>query len=100
MRRPARLLTPVRMRAFNGVSAVFWLVMTPVALIDGWASSVTFVAILSLWALVAASIAGFVASRVEVAQDEADIPGEVVARIVLETEVEILEDLTGDDGAT
>lgn len=78
-------LTPKLMLRFNGASTLFWLLMTPVALVTGWATSVTFVSVLSLWALVAASLSGYVASRVEVAQDEADIAAEVVAKVVSDT---------------
>ena len=43
---------PVFMRQVNGWFTVFWIAMIPVSLITGWISSVTYVAVLSLWALV------------------------------------------------
>jgi len=54
----------------NGWLTVFWIVMIPVSLITGWISSVTYVAVLSLWALVSGHWAAWQAARVEVHQDE------------------------------
>ena len=57
-------------------------------------SSVTYVAALSLWALVSGHWSAWQAARVEVNQeaeakerDDADVPGEIVERIVKETDV-------------
>ena len=61
---------PVFMRRVNGWLTVFWLVMIPVSLITGWISSVTYVAALSLWALVSGHWSAWQAARVEVRQDE------------------------------
>ena len=82
------LLPPHRMRLFNGLSVIVWLIMTPVSLITGLAESVTFVSILSLWALVAASISGYVASRVEVKQHEQNIAAEVTDALLRDTTLE------------
>ena len=54
----------------NGWLTIFWIVMIPVSLVTGWISSVTYVAVLSLWALVSGHWAAWQAARVEVHQDE------------------------------
>jgi hypothetical protein len=59
---------PVFMRQVNGWLTIFWIAMIPVSLITGWISSVTYVAVLSLWALVSGHWAAWQAARVEVAQ--------------------------------
>ena len=59
---------PVVMRQVNGWLTIFWIVMIPVSLITGWISSVTYVAVLSLWALVSGHWAAWQAARVEVTQ--------------------------------
>jgi len=58
------------MRRVNGWFTIFWIVMIPVSLATGWISSVTYVAVLSLWALVSGHWAAWQAARVEVHQDE------------------------------
>jgi hypothetical protein len=85
---------PLFMRRVNGWLTIFWIVMIPVSLFTGWISSVTYVAALSLWALVSGHWSAWQAARVEVEQakeaerrEEEDVPGEVVERIVEETEV-------------
>ena len=85
---------PVFMRRVNGWLTVFWIVMIPISIATGWISSVTYVAALSLWALVSGHWSAWQAARVEVEQvkeaekrEEEDVPGEVVERIVEETEV-------------
>lgn len=47
--RPGR---PVIMRRVNGWLTAFWIVLIPVSIVTGWISEVTYVAALSLWALV------------------------------------------------
>ena len=86
---------PVFMRRVNGWLTVFWVVMIPVSIATGWISSVTYVACLSLWALVSGHWSAWQAARVEVEQvkesekrQEEDVPGDVVERIVEETEVQ------------
>jgi hypothetical protein len=86
---------PVFMRRVNGWLTIFWVVMIPVSIATGWISSVTYVAALSLWALVSGHWSAWQASRVEVEQakeakrrEEEDLPGEVVERVVKETEVQ------------
>ncbi len=86
---------PVFMRRLNGWLTVFWVAMIPVSLATHWISSVTYVAALSLWALVSGHWSAWQAARVEVQQQEearersqADLPGDVVDRMVRETDVE------------
>ena len=59
---------PRLMRRLNGWLTLLWLVMIPISVATGWIHSVTYVAVLSLWALVAGHWAAWVAGRVEVAQ--------------------------------
>jgi len=72
---PIRPLTalstsPLAMRRVNGWLTIFWIAMIPISLATGWISSVTYVAMLSLWALVSGHWAAWQAARVEVHQDE------------------------------
>jgi hypothetical protein len=60
------------------------------ALATGWVKSVTYVPALSLWALVAGHWSAWQAARAEF-EEEADIPGDVVKRVVEETEIELAE---------
>jgi hypothetical protein len=92
---------PVFMRRVNGWLTIFWIVMIPVSILTGWISSVTYVAALSLWALVSGHWSAWQAARVEVEQakeaeerEKEDVPGEVVERIVEETEVQEERDTT------
>ena len=87
---------PAFMRRVNGWLTVFWVVMIPVSLITGWISSVTYVAALSLWALVSGHWSAWQAARVEVRQDEdakraAEQPVEqrVVDKLVEETSLDL-----------
>lgn len=61
---------PKFMRAVNGWLCLFWLAMIPVSLITGWVSSVVYVAVMSLWALVSGHWSAWQAARVEVHQEE------------------------------
>ena len=85
---------PVFMRRVNGWLTIFWVLMIPVSIATGWISSVTYVAALSLWALVSGHWSAWQAARVEVAQAEEekrrekeDIAADVVKKIVEKTEV-------------
>jgi hypothetical protein len=69
------------MRSVNGYLTVFWLVMIPVSILTGWIDSVTYVAALSLWALVASHWAGWQSGRVEVAQAEDANVSDVLDRL-------------------
>lgn len=75
---------PVFMRRVNGWLTVFWLTMIPVSIVTGWINSVTYVAALSLWALVSGHWSAWQAARVEVRQEEdADVDEvlEIVRRL-------------------
>jgi hypothetical protein len=61
---------PVFMRRVNGWLTIFWIGMIPVSIATGWISSVTYVAALSLWALVSGHWTAWQAARVEVRQEE------------------------------
>ncbi|MGH2596412.1 MAG: hypothetical protein ACRDH7_10680 [Actinomycetota bacterium] len=85
---------PVFMRRVNGWLTIFWVLMIPISIATGWINSVTYVAALSLWALVSGHWSAWQAARVEVAQaeetekrDGEDIAADVVERIVEETEI-------------
>jgi hypothetical protein len=85
---------PVFMRRVNGWFTLFWLVMIPVSIATGWINSITYVASLSLWALVSGHWSAWQAARVEVNQereamtrDREDTAGDVVKRMVDETDV-------------
>ena len=86
---------PVFMRRVNGWLTIFWVLMIPVSIATGWINSVTYVAALSLWALVSGHWSAWQAARVEVEQQreaesraKEDVPGDVVNRIVEQTTVE------------
>ena len=78
---------PVFMRRVNGWLAVFWVAMIPISYAEGWLNSVTYVSALSLWALVSGHSSAWQAARVEVYQQREDIAGDVVQRVVEETDV-------------
>src|SRR6187455_2927673 len=86
---------PVFMRRVNGWLTVFWLAMIPVSLLTGWISSVTYIAALSLWALVSGHWSAWQAARVEVRQDEEakraeaePVEQRIVEKLVQETNVQ------------
>jgi hypothetical protein len=86
---------PVFMRRVNGWLTIFWIVMIPVSIITHWISSVTYVAALSLWALVSGHWSAWQAARVEEKQQKQeerqaaeDIAGDIVERVVEETNVQ------------
>ena len=83
------------MRRVNGWLTVFWILMIPISILTHWISSVTYVAALSLWALVSGHWSAWQAARVEVNQQREqekhegeDVPAKVVERIVKETDVQ------------
>jgi len=85
---------PVFMRRVNGWLTIFWIVMIPVSIVTHWISSVAYVAALSLWALVSGHWSAWQAARVEVNQAQEadarareDIAGDVVERMVTDTDV-------------
>ena len=86
---------PVFMRRVNGWLTIFWVAIIPVSLATGWVKSVVYVSALSLWALVSGHWSAWQAARVEVNQQveadaraKEDLAGEVVQRVVAETNVE------------
>jgi type VI protein secretion system component VasK len=87
--------SPVFMRRVNGWLTIFWLGMIPVSLVTHWISSVTYVAMLSLWALVSGHWAAWQAARVEVAQAAEEerrqrepVEDRVVEKLVTDTSIE------------
>lgn len=85
---------PIFMRRVNGWLTIFWIAMIPVSLVTGWISSVTYVAVLSLWALVSGHWSAWQAARVEVAQqaeeqrrEEEPVEQKVVDTLVEQTNV-------------
>ena len=81
---------PVFMRRVNGWFTIFWVMMIPVSLIAGWISSVSYVAALSLWALVSGHWSAWQAARVEVTQqaEEAERKANPVEERVVDKLVE------------
>ena len=86
---------PVFMRRVNGWLAIFWIVMIPVSMWQGWLNSVVYVSALSLWALVSGHWSAWQAARVEVRQHEEaqqaeqrDVPGEVVEALIDRTTID------------
>src|SRR5688572_11433343 len=85
---------PVFMRRLNGWLTIFWILMIPVSLFTGWISSVQYVSVLSLWALVSGHWSAWQAARVEVKQEDElqsreqfPIEDRVVSKLVSETEI-------------
>jgi hypothetical protein len=83
------------MRRVNGWLTIFWVLMIPVSLVTGWISSVSYVAALSLWALVSGHWSAWQAARVEVTQqaEEAErlenpVEERVVDKLVEKTTIE------------
>jgi hypothetical protein len=79
---------PVHMRRAQGWLTMLWLAMIPLSLATGWVKSVTFVSALSLWALVASHGAWWAAASVECRQAEENVAGDVVDKLVEETDLE------------
>jgi hypothetical protein len=87
---------PVLMRRVNGWLTVFWIAMIPISVVTGWISSVTYVAALSLWALVSGHWSAWQAARVEVRQEQEALHAErapleqrVVDKLVEETTLDV-----------
>ena len=86
---------PASMQRVNGWLTIFWIAMIPISIATGWINSVAYVASLSIWALVSDHWSAWQAARVEVAQRKEeerraaeDMAGEIVERVVEETDVE------------
>jgi hypothetical protein len=56
-----------RWRRFSAARLVFYVVLTPVSYLMGWLHSVTFVSLLSLWALIESGVSSW----------RSDVPNEV-----------------------
>jgi hypothetical protein len=78
---------PALMKRVQGWLTLFWLVMIPVSSITGLVKSVSYVSYLSLIALVLSQGAWWAAASVEARQEAEDVPGEVVEKLVDETDV-------------
>jgi hypothetical protein len=88
---------PVLMRRVNGWLTVFWIAMIPVSIVTQWIDSVTYVAALSLWALVSGHWSAWQAARVEVEQQaeaaaarDHPIEDRVVEQLVDKTDVRVV----------
>src|SRR5437867_13256499 len=86
---------PAFMERLNGWLTVFWIAMIPLSIATHWINSITYVASLSLWALVSGHWSAWQAARAEVAQQKEeerraseDIAQDVVERVVEETDVQ------------
>jgi hypothetical protein len=60
-----RLQDPTFLRKFHGWATIFFIILVIPTFIFGWYSSVAYVSILSVWALVASHWAAWQASRIE-----------------------------------
>ena len=76
---------PLFMQRVNGWLTIFWIAMIPISIATGWINSITYVASLSLWALVSGHWSAWQAARVEVLQKKEaerkaaeDMAGEIV----------------------
>src|SRR6266550_6259535 len=86
---------PTFMERLNGWLTVFWILMIPLSIATHWINSITYVAALSLWALVSGHWSAWQAARVEVNQEREakereaeDVPGDIVQRVLAETDVQ------------
>ena len=90
--------SPVFMRRVNGWLTIFWIIMIPVSLVTGWISSVTYVAMLSLWALASGHWSAWQAARVEVTQQAEEqerernpVEDRVLEKLVAETTLDPID---------
>jgi len=95
---------PILMRRVNGWLTIFWLFMMPVSFAMGWIDSVTFVAALSLWALVSGHWSAWQAARVEVEQvreyaelNARPVEDRVVEAVIAHTSLEPIDVCTQGD---
>lgn len=85
---------PALMRNINGWLAVASVILIPVSMFTGWINSVTFVASLSIWALVAGHWSAYQSARVEEKQDITDQYNPNTPSVPPEILLEESEDLT------
>lgn len=81
-------ISAVAMRRISMALAIFFTVLTVVQNFTDWSTNVSYVSNLSTIALTLGCLAWWQASRVEVVQTEADLPGDVVQAIVEKTEID------------
>jgi hypothetical protein len=79
---------PALMKRVQGWLTVFWVVMIPVSAVTGLVRSVSYICYLSLIALVLSQGAWWAAASVEARQAAEDTAGDVVEKLVEETDVE------------
>jgi hypothetical protein len=60
-------------RDYHLVATGFWMLMLPIALWRGWASTVTFVSAISIWSLVSTEWGAWQGSRAEVMAEEVKV---------------------------
>lgn len=87
---------PRFMQAFNGWAALFFAFLIIPSLAFGWVAMVTYVSVLSIWALVASHWSGWQSARVEVKQAQIDKADDEKMRSMIEEIVERLDKLTPD----
>ncbi len=85
---------PKFMQSFNGWAAIFFAFLIIPSLLFGWVALVTYVSVLSIWALVASHWAGWQSARVEVKQAEIDKADDEKMRAMIEELVERIDKLT------
>lgn len=76
------------MKRIQGWLTIFWIVMIPVSAVTGLVRSVSYISYLSLIALVLSQGAWWAAASVEARQAAEDVAGEVVEKVVKETDVQ------------
>lgn len=64
------LASPQFQRTANGIAALAWLALVPIALVAGWLKSVVFVSAISIYANAAGHIGAWQAAQVACKQDE------------------------------
>jgi hypothetical protein len=80
---------PHVMKRVQGWLTLFWIVMIPISAVTGLVRSVSYISYLSLIALVLSQGAWWAAASVEARQAAEDVPGDVIEKLVEETDVEL-----------
>lgn len=75
------LARPQFQRNANGVAALAWLALVPIALTAGWLKSVVFVSAISIYANAAGHIGAWQAAQVACKQDEDADVQEVIDKL-------------------
>lgn len=80
-------ITPAGLRTTNGWLTIFWLAAAfPICIF--LAQSVPFLVFISVYAVCASHLSAWQSGRVEVYQDEQDLPAETVDKLVQHTTLE------------